>query len=53
MQETDITDTDLIPGSEVPLEQGMTTHSNPCLEDPMDRGAWRARVHGSQTAGLS
>ena len=23
----------------------------PCLEDPMDRGAWRARVHGSQTAG--
>ena len=25
----------------------MATHSGiPCLENPMDRGAWRAMVHG-------
>ena len=33
----------------------MATHSSPCLENPMDRGAWWAIVHGvpkSQT-GLS
>ena len=28
------------------LEEGMTTHSSrSCLENPMDRGAWRAIVH--------
>ena len=27
-----------------PLEKGMATHS--CLRNPMDRGAWRATVHG-------
>ena len=36
----------LIPGSGRPLGGG---HSNPlrhsCLENPMDRGAWRAPVH--------
>ena len=37
----------LIPGSGRPLGGG---HSNPlqhsCLENPMDRGAWWATVHG-------
>ena len=36
-----------IPGSEIFLGEG---HSNPlqysCLENPMDRGAWQATVHG-------
>ena len=34
-------------GWEDPLEEGMATHSN-ILEwrIPMDRGAWRATVHG-------
>ena len=34
-------------GQKDPLEEG---HGNPlqssCLENPMDRGAWRATVHG-------
>ena len=30
---------------EDPLEKGMATHSNSCLENSMDRGAWRATVH--------
>ena len=38
----------LIPGSEDPLEQEMTTHSwrVGCLENPMDSGAFWAMVHG-------
>ena len=33
-------------GWEDPLEKGMATHSQySCLEDPVDRGAWRATVH--------
>ena len=40
-------DIDLIPGSGRSLGGG---HGNPlrysCLEDPRDRGAWRATVHG-------
>ena len=28
----------------IPLEEGMAIHS--CLENPMDRGAWWAKVHG-------
>ena len=40
-------DLGLIPGSGRSPEEG---HSNPlqysCLENPMDRGAWRATVHG-------
>ena len=40
-------DTGSIPGSGGSLEEG---HGNPlqysCLENPMDRGAWRATVHG-------
>jgi len=31
-------------GWEDPLEEGMATHS--CLENPTDRGAWRATIHG-------
>ena len=38
MQETQVQSL----GQEDPLEEGMTT----CLENPMDRGAWWASVHG-------
>ena len=42
-----IRDMDLIPGSGRSPGRG---HGNPlqysCLEKPMDRGAWRATVHG-------
>ena len=42
-------DTDSIPDWEDALEKGMATHSTPlqysCLENLMDRGAWRATVH--------
>ena len=34
-------------GQEDPLEKGMTYPLQyACLENPMDRGAWRATVHG-------
>ena len=40
-------DAGLIPGSGRPSEGG---HGNPlqhsCLENPLDRGAWQATVHG-------
>ena len=37
----------LIPGSGRSLEEEMATHSSiSCLENPMDRGAWKATVHG-------
>ena len=39
MQETQVQSL----GREDPLEKGMATHS--CLENSMDRGAWRAAVH--------
>ena len=43
----DIRDRGSIPGSGRPTGEG---HSNPlqysCLEKPMDRGTWRATVHG-------
>ena len=32
-------------GQEDPLEEGMAAPSNFCLEDPMDRKAWQAKVH--------
>ena len=36
-----------IPDWEDPLEKDMATHSRySCLENSMDRGAWRATVHG-------
>ena len=40
-------DPGLILSWEDPLEKEMATHSSiPCLENPTDRGAWRATVHG-------
>ena len=33
-------------GQEDPLEKEMATHSNSCLGNPMDRGAWWAAVRG-------
>ena len=45
----DTGDVDLIPGSERSFGEG---NGNPlqysCLENPIDRGAWRATVHGLQ-----
>ena len=45
----DVRDLGLIPGSGRPPER---EQGNPlqysCLEDPTDRGAWRATVHGSR-----
>ena len=42
----DVRNSTFIPGLEDPLEEGMATHSNySCLENPMDKGAWRATVH--------
>ena len=39
-------------GWEDPLEEGMATHSSIfAWRTPMDRGAWRAPVHGSQRVG--
>ena len=39
-------------GWEDPPEKEMATHSNTlALKNPMDRGAWRATVRGSQRAG--
>ena len=34
-------------GREDPLEKGKATHSSSGLENPMDRGAWRATVQGA------
>ena len=43
MQETQVRSL----GWEDPLEEGMTTHSSILAwRIPMDRGAWRATVHG-------
>ena len=33
---------------EDPLEEEMATHSNSCLGNSMDRGAWWVTVRGSQ-----
>ena len=51
MQETQQTRVQPL-GWKDPLEEGMTTHSNILVENPMNRGAWRAtvrRVAKSQT----
>ena len=34
-------------GQEDPLEKGMATLQYPCLESPMDRGAWWATFYGA------
>ena len=45
-------DMGLIPGLEDPLEEEMATHSSVLAwRIPMDRGAWRAVVHGLQRVG--
>ena len=43
------------PGREDPLEKGMNVYplQYSCLENPMDRGAWRATVHGDVTEWLT
>ena len=33
-------------GGEDALEKEMPTHSNSCLGNPMDKGAWWTTVHG-------
>ena len=39
-------------GGEHPLEKGMATHSSILAwGNPMDRGAWRATVHGVTRVG--
>ena len=47
MQKTDVRDVVSIPGLERPPGEG---NGHPlqysCLENPMDRGAWGATVHG-------
>ena len=42
MQETQVQS----PGWEDPLEKGMSPLQYSDLENPMDRGAWQATVHG-------
>ena len=39
-------------GWEDPLEEGNGSPLQYCLENPMDRGAWRATVHGVERVGL-
>ena len=34
-------------GQEDPLEKEVATHSSTSLENPMDKEAWRAAVHGA------
>ena len=45
----DVRNVGLILGREDPLEESMATHplQYSCLENPMDRGAWGATVHGA------
>ena len=45
----DVRDVGLIPGSgreEDPGRRAWQSLRHSCLENPMDRGAWRATVHG-------
>ena len=43
----DIRDLGSVPGSGRPPGEGNGSPLQyPCLENPMDRGAWRAAVHG-------
>ena len=42
-------DTVSIPGLGRSLEKEMATLQYSCLENPMDRGAWQAAVHGGHT----
>ena len=41
-------------GQKDPLEEEMTTYSQySCLENAMDRGAWRATVHGAAESNMT
>ena len=41
-------------GQEGPLEKGMATHSSiTASENPLDRGAWWATVHGLAKLGMT
>ena len=43
----DVRDAGSVPGGGRSLEEGMATHSGVLAwRNPMDRGAWRAIVHG-------
>ena len=44
----DIRDVGSVPGSGGPPEDSVATHclQGSCRDDPVDRGAWRATVHG-------
>ena len=50
----DVRDVGLLPGSGRSPARG---HSNPlqhsCLENPMDRGAWQATVHGVKESDMT
>ena len=47
-------DLDSIPGSgRSPVEGNGNPFQFSCLENPMDRGAWRATVHGSSESGTT
>ena len=46
-------DVGLIPGSGRSSEEGNDNPYQYCLENPMDRGAWWATVHGVTTEQLS
>ena len=44
-----VKDVGSVPGLGRPPGGGMATHASySCLENPMDRRAWRATAHGSQ-----
>ena len=39
-------------GQEDPLEEGMATHSSiSCLENPINKGVWQAKVHRATKSG--
>ena len=42
----DLKDSGLIPGQEDPAEGNGNPLQYSCLENPMDRGAWKATFHG-------
>ena len=38
-------------GQEDPMKMEMATHFSSCLDNPTDRGAWQATVHGVASIG--
>ena len=43
----DIKDAGSVPGSRISPGEGHGSSFSSCLENPMDRGAWRATVHAT------